>query len=62
MFKIVYMDMNDQIGVHELIRALDEERKKVEAFQSELPLCLQLIDQSKIFGETLYMNDQVYRI
>lgn len=56
------MDMNDQIGVHELIRALDEERKKVEAFQSELPLCLQLIDQSKIFGETLYMNDQVYRI
>ncbi|XP_042420665.1 transcription factor HHO3-like [Zingiber officinale] len=40
------MDMNDRIRVHELIRALHEERKKVEAFQSELPLCLQLIDQS----------------
>lgn len=43
---------NQEVGIHELIRALDEERKKVEAFQSELPLCLQLIDQSKGFGDT----------
>ncbi|RRT44316.1 hypothetical protein B296_00032491 [Ensete ventricosum] len=31
----------------ELIDALDEERRKVEAFHRELPLCLHLINQSK---------------
>lgn len=28
---------------HECIRALEEERRKIEAFQRELPLCLQLV-------------------
>ncbi|URE22212.1 MYB family transcription factor [Musa troglodytarum] len=31
---------------HDYIRALEEERKKIEVFQRELPLCLQLVTQA----------------
>ncbi|CAL9118512.1 unnamed protein product [Musa textilis] len=31
---------------HDCIRALEEERRKIEAFQRELPLCLQLVTQA----------------
>ncbi|WOL16910.1 hypothetical protein Cni_G25698 [Canna indica] len=37
---------NNACRLREFIDALDEERRKVEAFHRELPLCLQLINQT----------------
>lgn len=35
---------------HEYVEALKEEQKKIQVFQRELPLCLELVTQ----GKTLY--------
>ncbi|WOL01150.1 Myb family transcription factor EFM-like [Canna indica] len=42
------MDLVEQRGqrCHEYIRALEEEREKIQVFQRELPLCLQLVTQA----------------
>ncbi|CAL9115785.1 transcription factor NIGT1-like [Musa acuminata AAA Group] len=38
------MDLLDRVqSCHDYIRALEEERKKIEVFQRELPLCLKLV-------------------
>ncbi|KAJ8493566.1 hypothetical protein OPV22_015287 [Ensete ventricosum] len=41
------MDLLDRVrSCHDYIRALEEERKKIEVFQRELPLCLKLVTQA----------------
>lgn len=33
---------------HEYVEALEEEQKKIQVFQRELPLCLELVTQGKL--------------
>ncbi|WOK97712.1 Myb family transcription factor EFM-like [Canna indica] len=46
---------------HEYIGALEEERKKIEVFQRELPLCLQLITQAieSVKGQLMSVDGSV---
>jgi hypothetical protein len=33
--------------IEEYLQALEDERRKIEAFKRELPLCMQLLEESK---------------
>lgn len=40
------MDFSDKMQrCHDYIEALEEERRKIQVFQRELPLCLELVSQ-----------------
>lgn len=40
---------------HEYVEALEEERRKIQVFQRELPLCLELVTQGFAFINSLYL-------
>ncbi|KAG0583034.1 hypothetical protein M758_3G106000 [Ceratodon purpureus] len=49
---------NEMQKLDEYLRALQEERGKVEAFKRELPLCMQLIDEAIETAKQRVMEDQ----
>lgn len=38
--------------LEEYLQSLEDERRKIEAFKRELPLCMQLLDESKLCPTT----------
>lgn len=46
------MDFSDKMQrCHDYIEALEEERRKIQVFQRELPLCLELVSQGIVYSQ-----------
>jgi hypothetical protein len=43
--------------LEEYLQSLEDERRKIEAFKRELPLCMQLLDESKLAQQLLQRHD-----
>ena len=44
------------LGFREYVEALEEERRKIQVFQRELPLCLELVNQGTHWAFWLLIN------
>lgn len=54
MFKSGDMDYTQKMKrCHEYVEALEEEQKKIQVFQRELPLCLELVTQGNVITHPL---------